>query len=577
MSKVSLFRKWRSQSFSALVGQESTVRTLKNILNEGTPARAYLFCGPRGTGKTSTARIFAKALCCENGPNAEPCDQCGICKQITSGSCFDVMEIDAASNTQVDKIREFIIERVHFAPAQARFKVYIIDEVHKLSNSSFNALLKTLEEPPPHVVFILATTHAHELPTTILSRCQRHEFRPFSIAETSGHLRHIASEESLSLPEDSALYLARAAEGSMRDALVLLEQATNYCGADLSSERIIEMLGILPHQVLEQIVGWLGQQEVGSLLGELQRVHQSGQDLARFCGQLLDYFRQLMLVKVRAHDASLDALPEHVVAGLRKRADELALPVILQWIKVTLETEEQLRRGAPALLVFEMAFIKLCHREAGGDLESLRVQVQSLAEQVKLLHRKPEASPTTTVDAPAKSPPELAAIVSPPLPPVRETLKPPVRETIQPPAPRSAAQPSAPPVVRIEPAPASPNSPEPVASARVARNEKEYRNYLMQRLRENKQMKLYGVLNDAKIEVSDKLVTFSVAPNHTFHFETISQARPLLEQLSQELLGSEVKIVCQIDEKHEKKNDTEQHQAMVRKANSLFAGKILEK
>jgi len=384
MAEVSLFRKWRSQTFADLVGQESVVRTLRNVLAGGSPARAYLFCGPRGTGKTSSARIFAKALCCENRQGLEPCDRCATCREITVGSCLDVFEIDAASHTQVDKIRDFIVDKVHFAPARAPFKVYIIDEVHKLSAASFNALLKTLEEPPPHVVFILATTHPHEVLPTILSRCQRYDFRPLSVAEIRARLTEVAQAEGTELHPDAAGLLARAADGSLRDALVLLEQALCFCGPTVEPGELERLLGLVPHVTLDCLVEHLLASDTRALLVLLHEQVEAGHDLARFANTALEHLRSLMLVRAGARDASLEALPEMARESLARQAEKVSLDQLMGWLKTLLELTQAIRDGGPPRLLWEMAAVQL----SGAAVAAAPTGLEGLIARVERLERR---------------------------------------------------------------------------------------------------------------------------------------------------------------------------------------------
>lgn len=375
---VSLFRRWRSQRFSDLVGQESVVSTLQNVLAAGSPARAYLFCGPRGTGKTSSARIFAKALNCEEGPTTEPCDKCSQCLSIADGSNLDVLEIDAASHTQVDKIRDFIVEKVHYAPVSAKHKVYIIDEVHKLSTSSFNALLKTLEEPPPHVVFILATTHPHEMPATILSRCQRYDFRPLMASETEAHLKMIAESEKIELDEDAARQLARAADGSLRDALVLFEQATVFSDGIVTRDKVLDLLGGVGYEVMEAMFLDLQSANSSGALRRLDEWIRRGRDLKRLAESFQNHLRMLLLLKVKSEDQSIHHLSAEERQSLENIAAVLSVASITQWLKIVMEALSQIRHGRQARLEWELMLVTLAHPEVEPNFAAIQQRVERL-------------------------------------------------------------------------------------------------------------------------------------------------------------------------------------------------------
>src|SRR5512146_205845 len=269
MASQSLYRKWRSQSFSDLVGQEAVVRTLLNAVREGRLSHAYLFCGPRGTGKTSVARLLAKAVNCQNPRDGEPCNECVSCPELTAGRSPDVIEIDAASNTGVDNIRD-LREHVNMLGSGGHHKVYVIDEVHMLSTAAFNALLKTLEEPPPHVIFVLATTEAHKVLPTIISRCQRFDFHRIRMRDIVAHLHHIAEGEGLTLEPAAAEMIARAAQGGMRDALSLLDQAITFCGTEIDAQSIRGMLGLADPAALRALIEAVADQNTAD---GLERIH----------------------------------------------------------------------------------------------------------------------------------------------------------------------------------------------------------------------------------------------------------------------------------------------------------------
>ena len=375
---VSLFRRWRSQKFKDLVGQESVVSTLQTGLQAGSPARAYLFCGPRGTGKTSSARIFAKAINCERGPAAEPCGECHQCVSIAEGSNLDVFEIDAASHTQVDKIRDFIVEKVHFTPVSAKFKVYILDEVHQLSTSSFNALLKTLEEPPSHVVFILATTHPHEMPATILSRCQRYDFKPLTASQTEKHLKMIATSEGLEVDEDAARQLARAADGSLRDALVLFEQAVVFSDGRVTREKVLDLLGGVGYEVLEQMFTDLNS---GNSAGALRRLDEwitRGRDLKRLAESFQEHLRMMLLLKVKSEDQTIRHLSTEERQSLERLCSGMTVGAITGWLRQVMELLAAVRQGHAARLEWEMLLVGCAQPETDPGLQGLERRLERL-------------------------------------------------------------------------------------------------------------------------------------------------------------------------------------------------------
>ncbi|WP_409343456.1 DNA polymerase III subunit gamma/tau [Paenibacillus sp. MBLB4367] len=297
MAHIALYRSWRPQAFGDMVGQAHITRTLQNSLKEGRLTHAYLFCGPRGTGKTSAAKILAKAVNCERGPAEEPCNECSACRRITEGALVDVQEIDAASNRGVEEIRD-IRDKVKYAPTEVRHKVYIIDEVHMLTTEAFNALLKTLEEPPAHVMFILATTEPHKLPATIISRCQRYDFRRVPLEEQVGRLAHVCREEGIETEKEALQYIARLSEGGMRDALSLMDQMISFSGRQITYDSVISMTGGISHDQFRQLAAMVKDGDVGQALGVVGGLMEEGKSADRCIESLLHYFRDMLMIKL---------------------------------------------------------------------------------------------------------------------------------------------------------------------------------------------------------------------------------------------------------------------------------------
>ncbi len=295
MTYVPLYRKWRSQNFDELVGQGFIVQTLKNAIKSGRISHAYLFSGVRGTGKTSTARIFAKALNCAKGPTDSPCGTCDQCIKIRDGHAVDTIEIDAASNRGIDEIRD-LREKVRYTPVEGRYKVYIIDEVHMLTSEAFNALLKTLEEPPKHVVFILATTEPQKVPLTIASRCQRLDFRRLSNTEVSDHIRKIAKMEGIAIDDEAIQLIARNSEGAMRDAISLFDQLISFAGKSIKHDDVIQMLGTASADLIFEFGDALGKEDVGALMALIGKLTSEGRSIPQVTREVLTHLRNLMLV-----------------------------------------------------------------------------------------------------------------------------------------------------------------------------------------------------------------------------------------------------------------------------------------
>lgn len=336
MSQV-FYRKWRSQTLGEVIGQESVTQTLRNALVGGRISHAYLFCGPRGTGKTSTARILAKAVnCLTTGGKGEPCNTCEMCLAITEGSSLDVIEIDAASNTSVDDIRS-LREKVNYAPTQARYKVYIIDEFHMLSSSASNALLKTLEEPPPHVIFVLATTEVHKILPTIMSRCQRFDFHRIPQVDIINRMATAAQVENISITPESLRLIARSSTGSMRDAWNLLEQLTIYYGSEISFQQVQDLLGITGDVRVRELIKYIVKDDVSAAVATINSVNNDGLDLRNFKRELVEYLRCLLLIKTGA-ESSVDMTAEDL-AELKQLASQVSLPKILKTLKLFSQIE----------------------------------------------------------------------------------------------------------------------------------------------------------------------------------------------------------------------------------------------
>lgn len=371
-----LYRKWRPKTFEDVTGQPQVTQTLKQELVAGRIAHAYLFTGSRGTGKTTCAKILAKAINCLNPIDGEPCGTCEICRGIDEGSVTDVVEIDAASNNGVDNIR-MLREEAGFTPAMAKYRVYIIDEVHMLSIGAFNALLKTLEEPPAHVVFILATTEVHKMPATILSRCQRFEFKRISLDDSAQRLCYIAREEGADLDDEAALLIARLADGALRDALSILDQCIGVSN-HVTTEVVCSTVGIVGREHLYQLVDAAASQNSAKALELIDQLYRGSKDMARLCEELSVYFRNMMLIKTMKDARAFIPVSEEEFQSLTKQALSLSLTAILHGLDTIQDALEKIYRGANARITFEMTMIQLCTPQLDTSAEALLRRIDAL-------------------------------------------------------------------------------------------------------------------------------------------------------------------------------------------------------
>ena len=474
MAYVALYRRWRPQNFDTLVGQQPVKQALTNALTSGRIAHAYLFAGPRGTGKTSTARILAKALNCDHGPTPNPCGECDNCRRIAEGSSMDVFEIDAASNRGIDEIKA-LRDQLAFTPVDCRYKVYIIDEVHMLTTEAFNALLKTLEEPPSHVIFILATTDPHKIPATIHSRCQRFDFRRVTVEEIVQHLAMVAQGSGLEADEDALRLIAIQSEGGMRDALSLLDQ----CGVmakKITAVTVREVLGIVGREALRALVEAIGRQDVPLALSQLAALLEQGKDVRQIVTELIEYLRALLLFK---------AVPQYNEVYLTDTASNLESLAALYTSDRIMASEERLHAALVELrgtmrprITAELCLLDLCRRE-GSALASLTARVESLERQLAsgaaaaqavpqakavpphLLYTGPEEQ-FQEPDEGVPSPDELAQLSTTPVAPAPTTAAP---ASVTPKSAVSSPATAAPATVTAKPAVSSSAMAAPVSSA----------------------------------------------------------------------------------------------------------------
>ncbi|HVB35401.1 MAG TPA: DNA polymerase III subunit gamma/tau [Patescibacteria group bacterium] len=375
MSYQVIARKWRPQTFAEVLGQEHVTRTLQNAIRAGRVAHAYIFSGVRGVGKTTTARVLAKALNCVKGPAAEPCNQCDRCREIAAGTSLDVMEIDAASNRGIDQIRE-LREMVRYAPATGRYKVVILDEAHQLTEEASNALLKTLEEPPERVIFILATTAPESLPETIRSRAQHFHFRSLSFAEIAEALERVARSEGLEIDPGAVAVLARAAEGSLRDGLSLLEQAIAYCDKTITDREVRELLGVVSEEALDEMIEAIATSSAERALALVHRIISSGENLESFCREAIRHIRNLLVVQVAGADSPMLAAPAAERPRLERQASRFTEEDLTRFFQILLGTQADLQRHPDPRIHLEMGMLRMVNAARLAPLEELLAELR---------------------------------------------------------------------------------------------------------------------------------------------------------------------------------------------------------
>jgi DNA polymerase-3 subunit gamma/tau len=377
MSYLVLARKWRPQVFEEVVGQRPITQTLQNAISQNRVAHAFLFTGARGVGKTSTARILAKALNCESGPRTDPCNQCNSCREITQGTSMDVIEIDGASNRGIDEIRE-LRENVRYTPAKSRYKIYIIDEVHMLTREAFNALLKTLEEPPPHIIFVFATTEPHKIPATILSRCQRYDFKRIPLKEIVDSLKRIVEEEKVKISEKGLFSIAQESEGSLRDAQSLLDQVISYGGKDIRDEDLITVLGLIDRKLLYDTIEAISERNAEQCMEIVEHIYHYGYDLQHFCRELLQYFRNLILMKVSQKPEGLMEILKEEFEILKKQAERFQFDQLNYLFSLLLKGEEEIAQSTFPRVMLEMTLIRMATLRPVLPIDEILKKLESL-------------------------------------------------------------------------------------------------------------------------------------------------------------------------------------------------------
>ena len=381
MSYLVLARKYRPQTFDEVVKQDHITRTLKNAISAGRVAHAILFSGPRGTGKTTVGRILAKAMNCKNGPLPVPCNRCSSCKEITAGNAADVFEIDGASNNSVDQIRE-LRGNVKYMPAHSLYKIYIIDEVHMLSIAAFNALLKTLEEPPSHVMFIFATTEPRKIPITILSRCQRHDFRRIDVESISKHMEKMCKKEGVEIDPKSLGLIAREAKGSMRDGLSLLDQVISCTQGTISHDHVLDILGVVDREIIFKISGAVFQGDIAEILDILDAVYSAGHDMKKLYADLIEHFRNLLIVKMGEKNRKLVDIPAHEIDLILDQVEKVPTIFLNQIFDLLFKEEITIEHSSNPKLALETVFIRIFQTQPALPIDVLIAKLDNLRKDM---------------------------------------------------------------------------------------------------------------------------------------------------------------------------------------------------
>jgi len=512
-----LARKWRPQRFDDVIGQDGVTRTLRNAITSGRVAQAFVFAGQRGSGKTTTARILARALSCVKGPTADPCGVCDACVEIAQGRDIDVLEIDAASHTGIDTIREVIIEGLSFSPVRNRYKVFIIDEVHQLSTPSFNALLKSIEEPPAHVIFMMATTELHKIPDTILSRSQVFEFRTIPIRLIAAHLRKIADAEGIDVSEPALLLIARAAEGSMRDAQSAFDQVISFAGTTITVDDVSIVLGLVGRDLLFDLLDAVVAEDGPAAFALADRAVEAGHDLRLVCRELSRAVRDLMIVSIDPSRAGDGDLAEGERGRLTQLASRFSREDLMRSFDLLSKAEQDIRTASHPRYHFEMVLLKWMH------LRKL-VPLTELIEQSaggSLPPKRPAQLPSANSQLPRR-PSENAVPIAP-------------TQT------RSAA--TTPRVASPEPRTPNPESRIPDPGSRLP--DPGLKDPLLAEIRAKKALFYNTVVAQAqKIEVTPERVTFTFLPAHRALREQLELTRPWLEAAAEKIAGRKMSVVA---------------------------------
>ncbi|MCK8817102.1 DNA polymerase III subunit gamma/tau [Natroniella sulfidigena] len=545
MTYVSLYRKWRPDNFADIAGQQTVVKTLKNAIQLDRIAHAYLFCGPRGTGKTSTAKILTKALNCHDGPTVTPCNQCEPCLNIKGNNPVDMIEIDAASNRGIDKIRE-IREKIRSAPLKGNYKVYIIDEVHMLTTEAFNALLKTLEEPPDYVIFILATTEPHKLLPTILSRCQRFDFTRLSIADIKDRLDYICKQEGIKADNEAISLIARNADGGMRDAISILDQSISYSGNKITASDLEAVLGLVSNQVLFKLTEIIFAGEIEKALDLVNQIVNQGKDIKRFISDLVYHFRNLLLVKeCKENERLLDITTEQREV-LIEQANEIEASQLLQLIEIANEIEADLKQTTQPRIILEMGVIKLIKFEENKSLIGILDRISRLEEQIDNKSKREVTSKKTDQ-------PQVSNLTE-----TSATNKQPNNDNKS-------------------------NPEEEKKSTTTSLTLSEFKDNwedILDYLKNKKRMRLQALLRDAtpsKLE-NNKL---TIAFEHEFHKDSVEQEKEVLTKVIKKIFGVDLQVNCIFSRNKPngtKKNNKEkvlQHQ-LVQQAVEIFNGDVVQ-
>ncbi len=379
MSYVVIARRWRPQQFEEVIGQEHVSRTLANAIANNRIAHAYIFSGPRGVGKTTTARILAKAVNCEKGPTPHPCNECASCKAITQGNSLDVVEIDGASNRGIDEIRN-LREKIRFAPAMGKYRVYIIDEVHMLTKEAFNALLKTLEEPPEHVIFIFATTEIHRVPATILSRCQRFDFRRIAVRTIMEHLQHICQADKIEIEEEALLQIAKKADGSMRDAESILDQIISYAGSKISFEDVVQALGVIHQDFYFNLTEQIKNAAIKDIIISANTIFETGHDLNEFLLGFEEHLRNILVIKATGTTDLIDT-SENYLERYKQLANEFSENDLVGYLQVVGETINAVKTSQQPQLKFELGLVKLAKMPKTAQIDELLKSIELLKKK----------------------------------------------------------------------------------------------------------------------------------------------------------------------------------------------------